>query len=165
MDQHRLGLLEERPLVKQRAGQRVAQRPGGPVLAIGEARSEQAARAIRAQRAHQVVEPDIDETGPDDQADDGFHRLADHVVGGEERVMDALFGDHEFAHAVVIEGDEGVGKHGQFVERGFGLIAAAFALEGKWHGREHHHKRPFLTRDARHNGCRARSRATTQADA
>ena len=103
--------------------------------------------------------------GADDQADDGLDRLADHVVGGDEGFVDALLGEHEFAHAVVVEGDQRVGEHGEFVERGFGLFAAAFAFEGEGHGGENHDKGAFLAGDAGDDGRRAGAGAAAETGA
>jgi hypothetical protein len=87
------------------------------------------------------------------------------VVRCDEGFVDALLGEHEFAHAVVIESDERVGEHGEFVERGLGLVAAALALEGEGHGGENHDEGPFLARDAGDDGSGAGAGAAAEAHA
>jgi len=109
MDQHGLCVLQQRPLIQQRAVEGVAQGLGGAVLAIGDAGAEQAAGAVGPQRAHQLVEADVDQARADDQPDHRFDRLADHLVGGGEGFVNALFGEHQLAHPVVVEGDQRVG--------------------------------------------------------
>ena len=165
MDEHGLGILEQRALVEQRAVQRVFQGLGSAVLARGDAGTEEAAGAVRPQRAHQIVEPDVDEPRPDDEPDDGLDRLADHMVRGGESLVDALFGEDQLAHPVVVEGDERVGEHGKFVERGFRLLAAAFTLEGKGHRGENHDERALFAGDPGDDGSRARAGAAAKAGA
>ena len=87
------------------------------------------------------------------------------MVGRHEGLMDALLGEHQLAHAVVVEGDQRIGQHGQFVERGLRLISAALALEGERHGGKHHHEGAFLAGDAGDDGSRAGTGATAEAHA
>ena len=70
MNEHGLGRLEQRPLVEQRAGQSIAQGASGAVLSLGNAGAEEASRAVGSQRAHQIVEADIDEAWAHHEADD-----------------------------------------------------------------------------------------------
>jgi hypothetical protein len=74
-------------------------------------------------------------------------------------------GEHRFAHAVVVEGDQRVGVGGKFCEGVVGLLAAAFPFEGEGHGRDNHHKGACLAGDARDGWRGARSRAAAEADA
>ena len=108
MHQHGLRVLEQSPLIQQRAAERIAESAGGAVLAIRQAGAEKTARAVRAQRAHQVVEADVDQAGTDDQTDHRLDRFTNHVVRSGEGFVDALFRQHELAHAVVVEGDQRV---------------------------------------------------------
>ncbi len=165
VNEHGLRFLEERALIEQGAGKRVAQGLGGAVLALGEAGAEEAARAVGAQCAHQIIEADVDEAGANDEADDGLDRLGDHVVRGSEGFVDALFGEHEFAHAVVVEGDEGVGEDGEFVESGFGLVAGTLPFEGEGHGGEDDNEGSFFAGDAGNDGSRAGTGAAAETGA
>ena len=153
VDQDGLSFLEEGALVQQRAGKRVAQRLGGTVLAIRDAGAEEAAGAGGAQRGHQVVEAHVDESGADNEADHRLDGFGDHPVGGGKGLVDALLCKHQLAHAVVVEGDQCVGKDGELVEGCFRLVTAAAAFEKEWHGCEDDDESALFTGDPGDDGC------------
>jgi hypothetical protein len=165
VDEDGLGVFEERALIEEWAGEGVFEGFGGAVFAVGEAGAEEAAGAGGAEGGHEVVEADVDEAGADDEADDGFDGFADHVVCGGEGFVDALFGEDELAHAVVVEGDECVGEDGEFVEGGFGLFAAAAAFEGEGHGGEDDDEGSFFAGEAGDDGSGSGAGATAEAGA
>jgi hypothetical protein len=152
-------------LIEEWAGEGVFEGFGGAVFAVGEAGAEEAAGAGGAEGGHEVVEADVDEAGADDEADDGFDGFADHVVCSGEGFVDALFGEDELAHAVVVEGDECVGEDGEFVEGGFGLFAAAAAFEGEGHGGEDDDEGSFFAGEAGDDGSGSGAGATAEAGA
>ncbi len=165
MDEDGLCVFEEGTLVEEGTGKGVAEGFGGAVFTIGDSRAEQAAGAVGAECGHEVVEADFDDAGADDEADDCFDGFGDHAVGSYEGFVDALFGEDEFAHAVIVEGDESVGEDGELVEGGFGLFLAAAALEEEGHGGENDDEGAFLAGDAGDDGGRAGAGSTAEAGA
>ena len=107
----------------------------------------------------------MDEPRARDDAGDGANGFADELVGGRKGIVGALLGEHRFAHAVVVEGDQRAGVGGKFCEGIVGLVAAAFPFEGEGHGGDDHHKGTCLASDARDGRSGTRSRATAETDA
>ena len=163
--QYGLGLLEQGALVEQRTGDGFAEGHAGAILAIGDARAEEAGRGSIAESADQIVEAEVDESWARDDAGDGANGFADELVGGREGIVGTLLGEHRFAHAVVVEGDQRVGVGGKFCEGVVGLLAAAFPFESEGHGGDDHHKGTCLAGDARDSWRGTRSRATAKTDA
>ena len=153
VDEHGLRVLEQRALVEQRAVQRVAQRlvRRGPCRSAMPEPKRQRERLVRSALIRSS-RPTLIRPGRITRRMTALIDFADHVVGRGEGFVDALLGEHEFAHAVVVEGDQRVGKNGEFVERGLRLFAAAVAFEGEGHGGEDHDERAFLAGDAGDDG-------------
>jgi hypothetical protein len=93
VDEHGLCVFEERALVEQRAGEGIFESGAGAVLATGDAGPEEAARAVGAEGAHEIVQADVDQAGADDEADHCLDGLANHAVCGGECLVNPLFGE------------------------------------------------------------------------
>ena len=165
LHKNRARIREEFAAVEKRTFEGLLERFVRAVVALGDPVTEKAAGIVGIEGGEQVVHPDADNARPEDDVHRRTDALADDFICRGKRLGNPVLGNDQFAHAIVVKGNDGIGIPGDLIQRRLSLPHAALSLEGERHRCEDHEKDSFFPGDPADLGSGSGARPAAKSDA
>ena len=165
LNHNRIGIIEQAPLIEQRTLQCLFNGLMGPVIALGEAVSEETAAVFGIECGKKIIHPDPDDAGSEDHVHGGTNALADNLVSSRERLSHTVLGNDEFAHSIIVKSDNSIGVLTDDLKSIACLLSSTSPLKGERHCCKDNKEDTFFSRDPANFRSSSRAGATAKTNA
>ena len=137
LNKNSVGFAEQLTTIEKRTFESLLHRFQRTIITFRKSVTKETTRVVGVESRKEVVHSDPNNSRTENDVHRSANALADNLVGCSKRLCDTVPGHDQFAHAIVIEGDNRVGIPRDRFESVCRLPRSALSLKGKGHGREH----------------------------